>query len=167
MKTDLVSVDERGRGVRGRVRIIKHRAGTGEVIEEGPWQDNLIMQGSYTGIGLLLANLANDYTYNAAISWIAIGTSGTAPAITDTVLGAEVARAPATNQQVSVGAGTVTIQGFIADAQLSNGTYLEVGSFVGGSSSVNTGQIFNHILLGSPYVKGSGQDTTIQVQFTL
>ena len=153
--------------MKGMVKVTGYKVGTKEIISETEWKDNLVMQGSYTGIGLILSTMANDLSHPLAISWVSIGTSTTAATIADTQLGAEVARGVVTTAQVSVAGGTLTLQSFIPDASLTNGTYWEVGSFTGGSASLNSGNIVNHAILYSSYVKGSGQDTTIQIIFTL
>ena len=153
--------------IKGRFRVVGYKAGTKEIVTQTEWKENLMMQGSYTGIGLVLAALAGDNTYSLNLTYLAIGTSQTAPAITDTQLGAEVARGSILNQQVSVGSGTVTVQTFIPDSALANGSYSEVGAFCAGSASLNSGQIFDHVVLSSVYTKGSGQDTTIQAIFTI
>ena len=164
-----IPVKEKPLMLKGMVRIIGTKAGTKEIVSDSGWMPNLIMQGSYTGMSLILSALADDQTYPAInLTWIGIGTSNTAPAITDTALGTETTRsAVSSNQQVTVATGALVVQAFIPDSQLANATYYESGSFIGGSSSVNTGQIFNHILFASPYVKGSGQDTTIQMNFNI
>lgn len=90
-----------------------------------------------------------------------------APANTDTKLQTAILRANATNQIISN--NTVTVQFFFPDSALPNGTYSEFGTFVDGAAGVDTGQLFNRILFGAPawYVKASGEDTTIEVQFTI
>jgi hypothetical protein len=50
---------------------------------------------------------------------------------------------------------------------LANGTYYECGSFIGGSSTIGTGNMFNHALFSSPYSKSSGTDTTLEIDITI
>ena len=57
------------------------------------------------------------------------------------------------------------VQFFFPDAILANETYYEFGTFIGGSSSIGTGNIFNHALFTNPYVKTAGVDTTVEVDF--
>jgi hypothetical protein len=42
-----------------------------------------------------------------------------------------------------------------------------VGSFVDGSSTIGSGQIFNHALISPTYTKVSGQDTTIEIDINI
>jgi hypothetical protein len=149
--------------LKGKVKIITYKAGTKEILRETPFYENTVMFGTNTGKDL--KRLGGNNTYSMNILYLDIGTSSTTPATSDTQLGAAVARAgsPAITQVGNV----LSFQFFFADANLANGTYNEVGTFVDGSGSINTGQIFNHALFGSAYVKTAGEDTTIQVDFTL
>lgn len=140
------------------------RKKTGKFLRETDWQPNKIMFGSYTGYDLILKRLGGDNTYSLNINAADIGTSNTAPAASDTQLGAAVARA--VNPTITQTSNVVSFQFFWPDANLTNGTYKEIGTFVDGSSSVNNGQIFNHALFATNYIKASLEDTTIQVDFT-
>ena len=60
-----------------------------------------------------------------------------------------------------------TLQFLFQDSVLANMTYYEFCSVMAGSSSPNTGQIFNHALLGTAYTKVTGQDTTVQLDIAL
>lgn len=97
--------------------------------------------------------------------YVEIGTSSTTPTAADTALGASVARAAISYAQNS--GGVCTLQFFIVDASLANGTYREAGTFVGGSNTLASGNMFNHALFAAPYTKATGTDTTVQVTFTL
>ena len=151
--------------LKGMMRAIGTKVGTGEVMQDTGWCPNMVMLGTYLGKGLILARLAGDLTYTCVLNWLTIGSSSTAPTASDTQLGAEVTRGSCVNQIIST--NVLTIQAFIPDAQLANGSYPEAGSVVDGSASVNTGKQFNHILFTIPYVKASGQDTTLQLQLTI
>lgn len=123
---------------------------------------NLVMQGSYTGSNQFLKRLIGDTTYTGTINYLAIGTGSTAPAVSDTQLQTEVARALyITREEIST--TQARIKTFFTDANLTNGTYYEIGSFIDGTASANTGKIFNRALFGTPYAKSSGTDTTIQL----
>lgn len=129
-------------------------------------QDNLIMTGTLTGRDLLVQYLLPGGTYyTTGINYGAIGTSSTAPASSDTQLGAEVARITSSVAN-DVSNNELQLQFYFPDANLTNGTYKEVGTFMNGSASANSGQIFNHALLGTPYTKGSGTDTTLEIDIT-
>lgn len=151
--------------IQGRVRAIGVNKFTGEIVQDTGWNSNLIMLGTNIGKTLILQRLAGTNTYTLNLLYCDIGTSSTTPTATDTQLTAAVARA--SSPAVTITGGVLSLQYFFADGSLANGTYREVGTFVDGSASVNTGQIFNHALFGTAYVKGSGVDTTIQVDFTI
>ena len=152
-------------GIKGRVRIIQKRAGTDEIVAVSPWQDNLVMRGVDTGLDVILDRLAGTLTYSLDLTYADIGTGNTAPAITDTALQTPTDRA--LRAYSSVSGASVTLQSFFTDAVLANGTYYEFGTFMDGSATVSTGKIFNRILFSTPYVKTTGIDTTVEVQFTV
>jgi hypothetical protein len=135
--------------------------------------DNLIMQGSLTGkdliIQYLIGNLGTgmpNAALNVGVNWGAIGTGVTTPAVGDTQLGAEVARSSALFFQDS-GFDEATLQFFFPDGAILNQTYTEFGSFVNGTATANSGNMFNHALLSPSYVKTSGTDLTVELDVTL
>lgn len=159
------TVVKENHGIVGKYKIITYKAGTKEILRQTPWQKNLIMLGTNTGKSLILQRLAGNNTYSLNITHLDIGTGSTAPAVSDTALTAAVARASTTVATI-VGA-TLSLQFFLTDAELANGSYNEIGTFVDGSAGLGTGKIFNHALFGTTYVKATGEDTTIQVDFSL
>lgn len=152
--------------------VCAHEVGSVErpIIETAEGK-NLIMLGTNTGKSLILGGLASAYSglpyvgFTGGINYVAIGTSSTAPAISDTQLGSESARSVVSLAAIST--NILTIQGFFPDANLTNATYNEIGTFVDATATANSGKIFNHALFGTPYVKSSGEDTTIQLTFTI
>lgn len=139
-------------------------------------QHNLIMQGSNIGKDMLVQWLLTSY-YNAypslgitpiapGINYGAIGTGSTTPTATDTKLATESARTT-----VALGANAshhiAQMQFYFPDSSLSNITYREFGTFVGGTASADSGYIFNRALFATPYTKSAGTDITVQVDITL
>lgn len=151
--------------IQGRVRAIGVDKFTGEMVADTGWSKNLIMLATNTGKGLILQKLGGNNTYTANILYMDIGTGTTTPAASDTQLTAAVARVG--SPAASVTSNVLSMQFFFPDSSLANTTYNEVGTFVDGSAAVNTGQIFNHALFATPYVKTAGVDTTLQVDFTI
>ena len=153
--------------VKGKIRVRGWKAGTKELMCESICDPNLVMTGSGTGRDLFIQYLIGVLSgaLSGGINYIAIGTSSTAATATDTQLGSESARAIVSYTQ-DVSFSEAILQCFITDTNLPNATYNEVGSFVNGTASANTGNIFNHGILSSPYVKVSGQDTTIEIDIT-
>lgn len=153
------------KGIKGRVRIIQTKAGTDEVVGISEWTENLVMNGTDTGINVILDRLGGTLTYTLDLSYGDIGTGNTAAAVSDTTLQTVTARAARVYSAVS--GSTLTVRYFFTDAALANGTYREFGTFMDGTSTVSTGKIFNRVVLASPYVKTAGIDSTIEVQFTI
>ena len=129
-------------------------------------QKNLIMQSPGYGSDLIIQRFIGNNTYSLNILYCEIGTGNTAPAISDTALTTPVTRAIVSFQQDYATTDAI-LQFFFPDVTLPNQTYYEVGSFVDGSATLGSGQLFNHALLGTPYVKIAGQDTTISIDFSV
>ena len=151
--------------IKGKIRIVTTDAKTGRVLRSTPWSPNMVMLGANTGKDIILDRLNSENTYSLNITHADIGTGTTPAAASDTALETAVARATKATGVVS--GGVLSLQFFYADANLANGTYREFGSFVDGSASVDTGQIFNRALFGSPYTKATGEDTTIELDITI
>lgn len=153
------------KGIKGRVRIVTHKAGTKEILRVSDWQDNLIMLGADTGKDLILDRLNGNNAYSLNITHADIGTGTNTPAASDTALQTPAARGPKASGNIS--SNVLTLQFFFADIVLPNGDYTEFGTFIDGSGGVSTGKIFNRVLFGTPYTKSSGEDTTVEVQITV
>lgn len=152
-------------GITGRVRIITTKAGTGEVLRTSKWTRNLLVSSANFGRNLICQRLAGTNTYTLNVTHGDLGTGTNIPANSDTGLQTPVARG-------SMNLGTVnnnvaTLQFFLSDAALPDGTYNEFGSFVDGTATLSTGQLFNRALFSVAYVKASGEDTTIELELTI
>jgi hypothetical protein len=126
---------------------------------------NLVMDSPNYGIDLIIQRMIGMNTYSLNILYGEIGTGATAPTLADTALTTPTNRAAVGFQQ-DYGSTDAVFQFFFSDSQLANQTYYEFGTFVDGTSTIGSGQIFNHALLSPSYEKSSGQDTTIQVDFS-
>jgi hypothetical protein len=180
-------IKEKG-GIVGTVTVRSHRAGTidkwKELMRAGKTeqakrlllrgtvatrQRNLVVYSLGYGYDILVQFLLSGYTGSFAfplgIQWGEIGTGLTAPAISDIALTTPTNRAP-----VSYGADSgfneAQLQFFFPDSVLANGTYYEFGTFVSGSSTIGTGNMFNHAMFSTPYSKSTGTDTTVEVDFS-
>lgn len=162
-KIKKIVVKEKKKKIRGFVRIETYK--NGKKIRETAEMENLVMLGANTGITLLLQRLIGVNTFSANITHADIGTGTTPATQADTQLDNATDRAVRGSESVS---GTqANISFFFPDALLADGSYNEFGTFIDGTISVDTGQLFNRIVFSSPYVKASGEDTTIRVRFTL
>lgn len=149
----------------GRIRIITRDSKTGKVKRATPWMKNLVVSGSNTGRNLIAQRLGGTNTFTLNITHGDIGTGTAAPANSDTVLQTPTTRAAKTSEIIS--GNVVTVQFFFSDAALANGTYNEFGTFVDGTATLSTGKLFNRVLFGTAYVKAAGEDTTVEVEFTI
>lgn len=147
----------------------RYIADTLDVTEVGRLETpNLIMTAPNVGRDLIIQRLLGINTYSLNIEWGEIGTGTTTPALTDVALTTPVARASLTaGVSANVGNNSAQMQFFFPDSVLTNSVYSEFGCFVDGSSSLGSGQIFNHSLFASPYTKSAGTDITVQVQINL
>lgn len=147
--------------VKGVITLRAYKAGTNILLKEIV-QPNTIMLSSSRGLDLLVQRLIGNAGYTTIINYGGIGTSSTAATTADTQLGAESAR-------TTVALGTdltynqAVIQFFFADVNLANTTYYEFGTFVDGTATANSGQLFNRAIFGTPYTKAAGTDVTVQV----
>ena len=155
-------IEEKIKNITGEFKIITSK--NGAVIRETPFYKNMIMNGTDTGFNLIFDRLYGTNTYSLNITHLDIGTGDTAPTLSDTLLGNAITRAGIATK--SLVGNTITYRFFFADADLTDGDYKEVGLFIDGTSSVDTGQIFSHALFGSTYTKASGEDTTIEYKLT-
>jgi len=126
---------------------------------------NLVMDSPNYGIDLIIQRMVGMNTYSLNILYGEIGTGATAPTLTDTALTTPTNRAAVGFQQ-DYGSTDAVFQFFFSDSQLANETYYEFGTFVDGTTTIGTGQLFNHALFSPAYAKVAGQDTTIQVDFS-
>lgn len=151
-------------GIVGKITIRKHRAGTKELLQELVFR-NLVVSSANHGRNLIAQRLASTNTYSLNVTHGEIGTGTAAPANGDTGLATGTNRVATTLATVSN--NVVTLQFFFSDAALPNGTYNEFGTFVDGTATLGSGQLFNRALFSTAYVKASGEDTTIEVEFTI
>jgi hypothetical protein len=151
----------------GRLELAREllKGGTVEVV-----QKNMIVWSANCGYDILVQFLLSAYNGSFAfastlgISWGEIGTGVTAPTNADVALTTPVARATVSYAADS-GFSTAQLQFFFPDVTLPNQTYTEFGTFIGGTSTIGTGNMFNHALFTNPYSKSSGTDTTVEVDF--
>lgn len=161
----LSTKESNGIGITGRVRIIQRDAKTGTILDIGQWSKNVVLEGSNLGKQLIAQRLGSNNTYSLNITYGEMGKGATAVDETDTVMEDPIVRGPFA--YASVSGLVVTTQFFFPDNTVPDDTYTEFGTFVDGTTTLGTGQFFNHVLFTSPYVKTSGIDTTVEVEFTI
>lgn len=158
--------------IKGIITVIATDSVTGEEISRSV-TENMIMQSSMLGLDLviqwIIGQMATGQGAAAFVNGInygEIGTGQTAVTILDVGNTTPVARTVPTLQQ-DFGQSQAILQFFFPDGTLINQTYYEFSTYINGTGVLGSGNAFNHALLGTPYVKSSGQDTTVQVVFTI
>jgi hypothetical protein len=151
----------------GKLDLARQLLADGKIEAEN---HNLIVDASNYGIDILVQYLISGYTgtnpFPLGIQWGEIGTGTTTPANTDIALTSPTNRSPVI-YAFDNSFTTAAIQFFFADGILANGTYYECGTFFNGTSTIGTGNMFNHALFDTPYVKTTGVDTTLEVDITI
>lgn len=128
---------------------------------------NLVVTSDERGRNLMIHHLKGDQNYTLEITHGEIGDDNTTPDAADTELGNALDRKAKSTSSITA-ANQITLQFFWADAELSDDTYYEFGTYCDSASlSLGDGRLFNHALFDPSYVKASGEDTTVQVTITL
>lgn len=96
-------------------------------------------------------------------NYIALGDSSTTPVTGDTTLGNEVYRKLLASKTYSANKFYAT--GFFLSTD-TNGTYEEVGIFIAGSASADSGALLSHLLLNS-LSKTNVQSLTLEIEITM
>lgn len=143
-------------GIEGslRIRVICN----GRVVRElGPFKNRVVSSSGY-GRNLIARWMAGDATYPIVIDSASIGTGNTAPADGDIALQtATVSAIPITN--LSVSNNILTVDVFVPDGTLPNGTYKEFGLFA-------TLRLISRLLITPNYTKATGEDTLFTYTLT-
>lgn len=145
----------------GTWRFVKRDATTGALLSDHTYR-NVVPT---VGRAALAAQLADAGTYPVKATYIAVGTSATAPAAGDTTLGTEVAR-----KAIAGGSNTsnvATIDGFFNETE-ANATLAEAGLFGDGSaaqasSSSGSGILYSHVAISET----KSNTETLTVTFTM
>jgi hypothetical protein len=150
----------------GKLALARELLADGKVEVE---QENLIVDSPSYGIDILVQYLISafigSFNFPSGIAWGELGTGNTTPSAGDTGLTTPTNRA-AVSYAADFGLNTAQLQFFFPDAVLANETYYECGSFIGGDSTIGTGNMFNHALFATPYSKSAGSDTTLEIDIS-
>ena len=127
--------------IKGKVKLTIRDSLTNEIKRIFEYNNLIVTVGK-----TLVANNLTDATpdNDPRINYVALGSSGTAPAAADTQLGTEVYRnAVASETNAS---NIVYITGFF-NATETTGTYAEAGLFANGTAVANSGVLFSHVAI--------------------
>lgn len=102
-------------------------------------------------------------TTEIEVNYVAVGTSTTAPASTDTQLGTETFRKAISSMTYS---GAIFYGTAFYAAGEGTGTLKEHGLFIEGSATANSGELLSHLSLGS-VVKGAGDTLTVETEIQI
>lgn len=120
---------------------------------------NHVVSGSGYGRNILARQLAGDTTYPIELDSASVGDDDTSPVDGDTDLGNPlVTDIPLTD--IEALNDEVHIDIFIADGNLADDTYKEVGFFA-------SGRLFSRVIITPSYTKASGEDTLFTYHLTL
>lgn len=116
-----------------------------------------------TNVGLNMLRDALAGNNNAAITYVALGTSSTSPAVSDTQLGAESFRKAVTSRTNGT-TGEILIALYLAPGDDVGDNIQEVGFFGGNSATINAN---TGVLLAHGLYSHSNKLNTESIQFTL
>jgi len=129
-----------------------------EVWRSEPLPNKVVTSAGF-GRNLIARMLAGDSSLGLEIDTASLGDDNTAAADTQTdLLSPLVEDIPITN--AAAVDNVVTVDVFIADANLPNDTYEEFGLFIGG-------RLFARVVISPSYTKATGEDTLFSYTLTL
>jgi hypothetical protein len=144
--------------VAGFLTIRKYREGR-LIFESAPMPNKVVTGAGGYGRNIIARQLSGDPTYPIAIDSARVGDDDTAPADGNTDLGnVLVSGIPITNMTVTNNVLSVDV--FVADANLPDDTYEEFGLYC-------DGRLFARIIIDPAYTKESGEDTLFTYTLTL
>lgn len=147
---------EQGRNVAPLVRKLNSICRTEKFVVE-----NLLPTVGRTAIAQHLTNVSPTPAA-LVVNYVALGTGTNSPANADTTLQTEVFRNAVASRTNANNIGYIT--GFYASTD-TNGTYREVGLFINGTGSANTGTLFSRVAVN--ITKTSVQTLTVDYTITI
>lgn len=120
------------------------------------WNKNTVTAASGHGLNIITRRLCNDTTYDIVITEGKIGTGTTPPSTADTDLETSVVDSLSVANQSASGA-TATLEFFLPDAELPDGSYTEFGIFAGT-------QLFARSVVNPAYTKSANDDTSVEYE---
>lgn len=140
----------------GRYRVIVRDAKTGRFRPGGGVFSNTITNAGKN----LMRDALNGAVTDAQIKYMGVGTNNTAPAVTDTQLGAESMRKAVTSRDNTVGTGQNKTTVYLAPGE-ANIAIAELGWFAGSGASgaANSGVMVARVLYS--HTKTSGESISV------
>lgn len=147
-------------GIQGKLQFISFKAGTEVVLRKSNWHKNLVVSSKNYGLNLVLQQLAGSTTYALEITEGKIGTDSTAATNNDIDLGAVVLDGILVATVTETTTSQLTLEFFITDSELADGTYEEFGIFAGT-------QMFARSVISPAHTKSTGEDTKVEYVISL
>lgn len=116
------------------------------------------------GRAVVASLLAGDSTLSGAITRCALGSSTTAPSLSDTKLGSETSGTRKAPLSPSTNSNKVFIT-FVYSASEAVGSHKEFGTFIDGADTADSGALFSHLAID--WVKTNQQSLTIDCVYTI
>lgn len=114
------------------------------------------------GRSVLAQRLANITTYTGIINYGSLGTSTTPPSNSDMQLGSEVYRKTVGSNSAINNIATIT---FFYNTTETSGNYKEFGTFIDGTGTANSGQLFSHVAVD--WSKTTSETLTVECTYTI
>lgn len=146
--------------IQGHFHAVLRDISTGEILKE-IHKDNLVVNVGKNGFAKLLNGESG---FTGAFNYLAVGTGANAPAVTDTTLQTELARTTIVGGTNSRTNNEVSAEFYFGPTE-ANGAIKEVGVFVDGTATVDSGTLFDRTLLD--LVKLSTNSLTITFTVTV
>lgn len=137
--------------IKGKYRITSRK--NGQIVKQTDWIENLVVSNNNHGLNLFAQRLAGLKVYDLEITQAKIGTGTNPPALSDTDLQTPVLDGILRANQF-IDNNEVTLQFFISDLELPDGTYNEFGLFAGD-------QLFARSIIDPAFTKAPAEDTTV------
>lgn len=134
-------------------------AKTGKILRQET-VENLVTTAGRTVLARLLSG---DNTYTGEVTHGALGTSSTPVTNGDTLLGAESAGSRVATTSQTYVANQAFLSFFFPAGPVV--AYEEFGNFIDGTSTINTGQLFTHVLISGS--KAATESLTIDTTYTI
>lgn len=158
-----VKLNEENKKPTGRYRFKTYRAGTKDLIRTSEWNENLIVSGvGGYGLNVICRTLGGDTSIPLAIDELQMGTGTTAPVAGNTGLQTPVVTGISRAGQV-ITATAVTLEFFLSDLEVPNGTYNEVGIFCGNPGNQ---KLFARSIISPAFTKATAEDTEIEYEIS-
>ncbi len=124
---------------------------------------------TYTNAGHNLLRDGTEGASNPKVLYVALGTDSTAPAVTNTKLGAEAFRKAISTYTNGANPGEIIFSGYISQTDAVGINVAEVGWFGGSSAgtSANTGVLLARGLYSPAHVKTNGESIQVTLDLTI